>query len=71
MFNWRWAFVLMGLPGLLLGAVIYFTVREPVRGRYAPAGTDMAQLPLGPHDHEPAHQPRGSWGWRWAGRCRS
>lgn len=46
-FNWRWAFVLMGLPGLLLGAVIYVTVREPLRGRYAPAGTDMAQLPLG------------------------
>lgn len=47
MFNWRWAFVLMGLPGLLIGAVIYFTVREPRRGRYAPAGTDMTQLPLG------------------------
>ena len=47
MFNWRWAFVLMGLPGLLLGGVIYLTVREPVRGRYAPPGTDMAQLPLG------------------------
>ncbi len=47
MFNWRWAFVLMGLPGLLLGGIIYFTVREPMRGRYAPAGTDMAQLPLG------------------------
>lgn len=46
-FNWRWAFVLMGLPGLLLGGIIYFTVREPVRGRYAPLGTDMAQLPLG------------------------
>jgi predicted MFS family arabinose efflux permease len=46
-FDWRWAFVLMGLPGLLVGAVIYLTVREPVRGRYAPAGTDMAQLPLG------------------------
>ncbi|HSJ77313.1 MAG TPA: MFS transporter [Erythrobacter sp.] len=46
-FNWRWAFVLMGLPGLLLGGVIYFTVREPLRGRYAPVGTDMAQLPLG------------------------
>jgi len=27
--------------------VLYFTVREPPRGRYAPAGTDMAQLPLG------------------------
>lgn len=47
MFNWRWAFVLMGLPGVLIGAVIYFTVREPPRGRYAPPGTDMAQLPLG------------------------
>jgi len=46
-FDWRWAFILMGLPGLILGGVIYLTVREPVRGRYAPAGTDMAQLPLG------------------------
>ncbi|MEE4316246.1 MAG: MFS transporter [Erythrobacter sp.] len=46
-FGWRWAFALMGLPGLLIGALIYLTVREPVRGRYAPAGTDMAQLPLG------------------------
>lgn len=46
-FNWRWAFILMGLPGLLIGAVLYFTVREPPRGRYAPAGTDMTQLPLG------------------------
>lgn len=47
MFNWRWAFVLMGLPGLLLGAVIYVTMREAPRGQYAPAGTDMAQRPLG------------------------
>jgi MFS family permease len=47
MFDWRWAFVLMGLPGLVLGAIIYLTMREPLRGRYAPAGTDMAQRPLG------------------------
>ncbi|MDP4605304.1 MAG: MFS transporter [Erythrobacter sp.] len=46
-FDWRWAFVLMGLPGVLIGGVIYLTVREPMRGRYAPVGTDMAQLPLG------------------------
>lgn len=46
-FDWRWAFVLMGLPGLVLGAIIYLTMREPVRGRFAPAGTDMAQRPLG------------------------
>ncbi|MBI1402851.1 MAG: MFS transporter [Porphyrobacter sp.] len=46
-FNWRWAFALMGVPGLLLGGLIYFTAREPLRGRFAPAGTDMAQRPLG------------------------
>jgi predicted MFS family arabinose efflux permease len=46
-FDWRWAFVLMGLPGVLIGAVIYVTLREPPRGRYAPTGTDMTQLPLG------------------------
>lgn len=46
-FDWRWAFILMGLPGLVIGGVLYLTVREPPRGRYAPAGTDMAQRPLG------------------------
>lgn len=46
-FDWRWAFGLMGLPGLVLGAIIYVTMREAPRGRYAPAGTDMTQLPLG------------------------
>jgi predicted MFS family arabinose efflux permease len=46
-FDWRWAFVLMGLPGVLLGAIIYLTMREAPRGRYAPAGTDMTQRPLG------------------------
>jgi MFS family permease len=46
-FDWRWAFVLMGLPGLVLGAIIFLTMREAPRGRYAPAGTDMAQRPLG------------------------
>jgi MFS family permease len=46
-FDWRWAFVLMGLPGVVLGAIIFLTMREPVRGRYAPAGTDMTQRALG------------------------
>jgi len=46
-FDWRWAFVLMGLPGVVLGAIIWLTIREPLRGRYAPAGTDMTQRPLG------------------------
>ncbi len=46
-FNWRWAFILMGLPGLVLGAVLYLTVREPERGRYAPPGSSIAQQPVG------------------------
>jgi MFS family permease len=42
-FGWRMAFVLMGLPGILVGAILYLTVREPPRGRYAPAGARIAQ----------------------------
>ena len=32
-YNWRAAFVALGLPGLLLGVIVYLTVREPARGR--------------------------------------
>ncbi|QFT76223.1 MFS transporter [Erythrobacter sp. THAF29] len=46
-FGWRMAFVLMGLPGVLIGALLYFTVREPQRGRYARKGARIEQLPLG------------------------
>ncbi|MEL6877646.1 MAG: MFS transporter [Pseudomonadota bacterium] len=45
-FGWRWAFVLMGLPGMLIGLVMYLTVREPRRGRYAPDGATIEQQPL-------------------------
>ncbi len=45
-FGWRWAFVLMGLPGMLIGAIVYFTTREPRRGRYAPADAKIEQQPL-------------------------
>lgn len=31
-FGWRAAFFVVGLPGLLLALIIYFTVREPPRG---------------------------------------
>jgi predicted MFS family arabinose efflux permease len=39
-FGWRMAFVIVGVPGLLLAALVWFTVREPVRGR-----TDLAHAP--------------------------
>jgi MFS family permease len=32
-FSWRAAFIALGLPGLAVGVLVYFTVREPVRGR--------------------------------------
>ncbi|MGB3807687.1 MAG: MFS transporter [Erythrobacter sp.] len=46
-FGWRWAFVLMGLPGILIGALLYLTVREPRRGQYAARGARIEQQPLG------------------------
>lgn len=30
--GWRWTFVALGLPGLLLALLVWLTVREPVRG---------------------------------------
>jgi predicted MFS family arabinose efflux permease len=32
--GWRWAFVVLGAPGLLLALIVRVTLREPVRGRY-------------------------------------
>jgi predicted MFS family arabinose efflux permease len=32
-YGWRAAFVALGLPGLVVGIVVYLTIREPVRGR--------------------------------------
>lgn len=46
--GWRWTFLVLGLPGLLLAAVVRFTLREPVRGRFeapseqAPAAVGMS-----------------------------
>lgn len=36
-FGWRTAFMVIGLPGLLLAALVFFTVREPPRGFSEPA----------------------------------
>lgn len=30
--GWQAAFIIVGLPGILLGAIVYLTIREPVRG---------------------------------------
>ncbi len=45
--GWRMAFLALGVPGILLGLVVFFTIKEPERGRlYAEqAGPDL-KLPL-------------------------
>lgn len=48
LYGWRMAFVLLGAPGIVLGAILFLTVREPPRGRYAAGGAAEAlQRPLG------------------------
>lgn len=37
--GWRWAFFIVGLPGLLIAAAFKLTVREPPRGYTDPPGT--------------------------------
>jgi MFS family permease len=32
LFGWRWTFVVVGLPGLLMALVVRFTLKEPPRG---------------------------------------
>lgn len=34
--GWRWTFVALGVPGVLLAVVVRFSLREPVRGRFDP-----------------------------------
>ncbi len=34
-YGWRAAFVIVGMPGVILGIIVYFTVREPERGKFA------------------------------------
>lgn len=47
-YGWRWTFVILGLPGILLGVLLYLTIREPERGRFFPkqaqkSGADKQQ----------------------------
>ena len=36
--NWRMAFVVAGIPGIVLGLLLALTVREPIRGHYDAPG---------------------------------
>jgi predicted MFS family arabinose efflux permease len=41
-FNWRTVFLVLGIPGVAVGILILFTVREPRRGRLDHKGGDHA-----------------------------
>ena len=43
--DWRTAFVIAGLPGLVLALLLGLTVREPVRGLYDAPGLGQAKAP--------------------------
>lgn len=48
-YGWRGAFIVLGIPGLIAGIVVYLTIREPVRGRLdavseAPSPTMLESL---------------------------
>lgn len=45
MFGWRWAFVILGAPGIVLALIVYFTLQEPERGRLD-GGAATEVLPL-------------------------
>jgi predicted MFS family arabinose efflux permease len=42
-FSWREAFLVLGIPGIVIGIIFYFTVKEPPRGFSDPVGTQRAQ----------------------------
>jgi predicted MFS family arabinose efflux permease len=39
--GWRWAFVIMGAPGILVAALVKWTLREPARGAAGEATSDV------------------------------
>lgn len=42
-FGWRFAFIALGLPGVIIALILLFTVKEPPRGYSDPPGTQRVQ----------------------------
>jgi MFS family permease len=72
-YGWRMALLALGVPGVIMGAIIYLTIREPARGRMD-AVADAAAPPLLEslrflwHQKAAFHVVMGSgvcalWGW--------
>jgi predicted MFS family arabinose efflux permease len=44
-FSWREAFWVLGIPGIIMGIIIYFSIEEPPRGYSDPVGTPRSIAP--------------------------
>jgi MFS family permease len=74
-FGWRTVFLALGVPGILFGALVYLTVREPRRGQLDAAGAGAGAKPslietvkFLWHQRSACHLMLGSaitalWGW--------
>ena len=72
-YGWRAAFLVLGVPGVILAAIVYFTVKEPTRGRLdavsdAAAPTLLESLKFIRTQKSAFHVIMGSgvsalWGW--------
>lgn len=45
--GWRWTFLILGIPGVLLALIVKFTLREPLRGALDAHQTNSERLSLG------------------------
>lgn len=45
-YGWRMAFIIMGIPGIFLGMLMLFTVREPPRGHWESTASSEAAPPI-------------------------
>lgn len=60
-FGWRVAFFAAGLPGILLAVIVFFTVREPIRGASEAARSDAPA----PSVRETLGFIGGQWAFIW------
>lgn len=45
-YGWRWAFLVAGLPGVVLAVLVRLTLREPIRGAMDPTRADREAPPV-------------------------
>lgn len=57
-YGWQYAFIALGAPGLLLALLVYFTIREPMRGQSDPPEVRAARAAAAANAPGPAEVVR-------------